>query len=478
MDEGDPERILQGFEAERAALLDAARGREAGLPARWLHQPSHYTVPASDPDRIRKAAGGMAPCRRLLDRLGLAPAEVAAAVDVDAALLEDALARGAPPPVVIVDGEDATALDPDVQARARTAAVEALCAVDWGRTLALYMPSGLELAACARDLVDVVGATLRRGGRLDGVVWPKARHEDELRLLDRALAALEPERGQVRVVLMVESAAALTRLPALTDALRPRLAALVLGLVDLASDLGLPEARQDHPALDAARVQLVQAAAAVGVPAIDAMTFDYPVRDPSLDDAANRTRALAALATCARDARRGAALGLAGKWVGHPLQLLVNEVVRRAALGGPERLARDVAEARAYAAAVRAGRGAIAREGRMLDRATDRHVRVRLRAALAHGLEAASPRAGAVKGSMSGRTVAPTANHRERPAHEPRASVAANGWRDRRSKRRELPAPARSRASEAAQASATGAPESSMAVRPPPPPHSESCSSI
>lgn len=388
VNEGDRERILDGFERDRAALLAAARAREAGLPARWLHQPSHFTVPASDPDRIRKAAGGLAPCRRLLERLGLAPAEVAAALEIEPTLLDEALAGGAPPPVVIVDGEDATALDPAVQARARAAAVEALCEVDWGCTLALYMPSGLELDACARDLVDVVGATLRRGGRLDGVVWPKARHEDELRLLDRTLAALEPAPGQVRVVLMVESAAALARLPVLTEALRPRLGALVLGLVDLASDLGLPEARQDHPALDAARVQLVQAAAAVGVPAIDAMTFDYPVRDPALDDAANRARALAALATCARDARRGAALGMAGKWVGHPLQLLVNEVVRRAALGGPARVERDLAEARAYADAVRAGRGAVAWQGRMLDRATDRHVRVRLRAALAYGLVA------------------------------------------------------------------------------------------
>lgn len=381
---------LARFERRRAALVEEARAREARLPARWLHQPSHYTVPASDPERIRKAATGLAPARRLLERLGLDARAVAEAIEVDPGLVEDALVSGAPPPVVIVDGEDATALDPAVQARARGAAVDALCSIDWGRTLALYMPSGLDLPGCVPDLVDVVGETLARGGRVDGVVWPKARHPDEVCWLDDLLGRLEvaagAPRGQVRVVLMVESGAALVRLHDLVAAAGARLGALVLGLVDLASDLGLPEARQDHPAIDAARLAMVQAAAAAGVPAIDAMTFEYPVRDPALDDAANRARALSALAACASDARRGAALGLAGKWVGHPLQLLVNEVVRRAALGGPERVARDVEEARAYAAAVREGRGAIAYQGRMLDRATDRHVRVRLRAAAGYGL--------------------------------------------------------------------------------------------
>ncbi len=382
--------LLARFEARRAALLADLHAREARLPARWLHQPSHFTVPASDPERIRKAASGLAPARRLLERLGISPADLATVIEADLSLVDDVLARGGPPPVVIVDGEDATALDPAVQARARAAAVDALCAVEWGDTLALYMPSGLDLPGCGPDLVDVVGQVLARGGRLDGVVWPKARHAHEVHLLGDLLGRLEAAagvaRGQVRVVLMIEAGAALARLPDLVAAAGPRLGALVLGLVDLASDLGLPEARQDHPAIDAARAAMVQAAAAAGVPAIDAMTFEYPVRDPALHDAANRVRALGALATCARDARRGADLGMAGKWVGHPLQLLVTEVVRRAALGGPARVERDLAEARAYAAAVKDGRGAIAYQGRMLDRATDRHVRGRLRAAAAYGL--------------------------------------------------------------------------------------------
>jgi citrate lyase beta subunit len=388
--EPELESLRARLDARRRAALAAGRAREAGLPPRLLHQTSHLIVPASDGERIAKAAAGLAHAPRLLARLGLGAADVAAAIDVAPALVEEALARGAPPPVLVVDGEDATARDPAVQARARAAAVEALCALGPAAPpVALYMPCGLELEACARDLVDVVAPVLARGGRLDGLVWPKARHEDDVRFVGDALLELERAAGApvgaVRVVLMVEAGAAVLRLPRLVEAAGRRLLALVLGLADHAADIGLPAARMDHPVADAARAAMVHAAAAAGVPAIDAMTFEFPVADPALDAAANRARVLGALAACARDARRGAELGLAGKWVGHPLQLLVNEVVRRALLGDVAAL---VEEARAYAAAEASGRGAIAWRGRMLDRATDRHVRARLRAARGLGLVA------------------------------------------------------------------------------------------
>jgi citrate lyase beta subunit len=135
---------------------------------------------------------------------------------------------------------------------------------------------------------------------------------------------------------------------------------------------------------DAARVRLVLAAAAAGVPAIDAMTFEYPVRDPALDAATNRARILSALATCARDARRALSLGLAGKWVGHPLQLLVVEAVTRASVD-PASVASDLALVRAYAAAVAKGEGTVMIGAAMADRATDRNARMRLQRAASLG---------------------------------------------------------------------------------------------
>lgn len=388
--------VLARFEARRRALLNDARARSADLPLRLLRQSSHFTTPASDPERVRKAATGLAPARRLLERQGLSVEEVAGAIEVEPAVVQALVEAGAPPPLVLVDAEDAVAEDPAVAARARTIAADALAGR--GEALAFYRPAGLELDGCVRDLVEVIGGVAaRRAGDawpLDGVIWPKARHEDEVRFLDELLAELEGAAGiasgTIRVGLLIESGAAVLRLPWLVDAARPRLCSLIIGTADYSSDLGLPRLAHDHPTCDHARRAIVDAAAAAGVPAIDGMTLEYPVADPALDAAANRARILGALAACARDARHGLGLGMQGKWVGHPLQLLVNEAVRRAAID-PAQVKADVASALAYAAAVAAGEGTVMLEGRMVDRAFDRHVRERLRRALATGaLDAAT----------------------------------------------------------------------------------------
>jgi citrate lyase beta subunit len=384
------EALIARFEARRAGLLEATRARRASLPLRLLRQTSHFTTPASDPERVKKAAAGLGSASRLLERAGVAPADVAAAIEVPPAVVDDLLRRSPTPPFVLVDAEDATAPDPAVQAKARTIAADALATLPWGDTLAFYRPGGLETDACVRDLVEVLSGVGARGklGAVDGVVWPKATHEDEVKLVDELLLALEQAHGaaprSLRLGLLIESAAALLRLERIVDVARPRLASLIIGTADLSSDLALPSFRNGHPSLDDARRRIVLAAAAAGVPAIDGMTLEYPVADKRLDAAGNRARILGALAACARDARHGADLGMAGKWVGHPLQLLVNEAVRRASVDA-SKVEADLAAARAYAAAVAKGEGAVMIGALMVDRAYDRHVRVRLRQALALG---------------------------------------------------------------------------------------------
>lgn len=390
----DQEALVARFEARRDGLLREARARRASLPLRLLRQTSHFTTPASDAERVRKAAAGLASASHLLERVGVAPADVAAAIEVPPAVVDDLLRRAPAPPFVLVDAEDATAPDPAVQAKARTIAADALATLAWGDTLAFYRPGGLETDACVRDLVEVLGEVGARGRlgavdrALDGIVWPKATHEDEVKLVDELLLALEQAHGAapraLRLGLLIESAAALLQLERIVEVARPRLACLIIGTADLSSDLALPGFSNAHPSLDDARRRIVLAAAAAGVPAIDGMTLEYPVADRRLDAAGNRARILGALAACARDARHGAALGMSGKWVGHPLQLLVNEAVRRAAVD-PARVEADLAAARAYAAAVAKGEGAVMIGPLMVDRAYDRHVRVRLRQALTLG---------------------------------------------------------------------------------------------
>ena len=125
------------------------------------------------------------------------------------------------------------------------------------------------------------------------------------------------------------------------------------------------------------------------------MTLNYPtplhrgeeLSPPQREQ--NRAKVLAALQQVYTDARHGMELGMSGKWVGHPLQAWLVLAAYREALPAAQ-LARDLAEVEAYQRAVLAGSGAtIVGEGMqayMADRASDRHLRSRLRRAAAWGL--------------------------------------------------------------------------------------------
>jgi citrate lyase beta subunit len=164
----------------------------------------------------------------------------------------------------------------------------------------------------------------------------------------------------------------------------PRLCALILGLADLAADLGLPAIANYHPLADMARVQLVTVAGAAGVPAIDGMTLDYPVVDRALDTAANQERFLMRMAQVYRDALHARDLGMSGKWAGHPAQLFAVLLAFEQGVDG-DGLEREVRKLAAYNTAAEQGQGATIIDGVMSDRATDRHAREVLRRAVAMG---------------------------------------------------------------------------------------------
>lgn len=133
------------------------------------------------------------------------------------------------------------------------------------------------------------------------------------------------------------------------------------------------------------RAEIVNVAGAVGVPAIDGMTLDYPVADTQLDRAANQQRFLERMALVYGDAVRARAFGMSGKWVGHPLHLFAVLLAGRVA-HEPAALDAEAGKLEAYQAAVgEEGRGATIIGGVMSDRATDRHARGVLRQATALG---------------------------------------------------------------------------------------------
>jgi citrate lyase subunit beta/citryl-CoA lyase len=282
--------------------------------------------------------------------------------------------------LVMLDLEDSIPRGDDERlALGRAHVVRALAELDWGARLRYFRPRGAELDPAFDDLRFVMSGA---GAALDGVTYPKVEEVEEVRALDAELSRLEGSLGlpvgRVRLSLLIESVRAEEDAFAIARA-SSRVASLVFGSLDYWSSLGLTGAAYDplHPALDAARLRIVKAAASVGVPAIAEMTLDYPTSDKSPEERE------AALETLRRDAHHARRLGFRGKWCGIPAQC---PVVRGAFAPDPALVARALGEARAFAEAERRGLGAVMIHGKMADRASDRANRVVLVAARRAGL--------------------------------------------------------------------------------------------
>ena len=385
-------------DAARLAVRATLAGRRAELPLRYWRQQAHLTTPAADAAMARKAVeGGTAPVSRMLERLGLNGADLADRLELPIDLVEARIARSTRAPLVMLDGEDAIAPGDEAAARGLEVGADTFTNADWGdggaASLRFYRPPGFNLDTTVRDLYMLLWRLRERVADparfpLDGIVFPNIEHPDEVDLdndlLSRAEAALGLPDGRIRVAYLVESGWSAAQLAEIAQHAAPRLASLIFGLADFSADLGLPAIGNDHLLADWARAEIIDVAGAVGVPAIDGMTLDYPVADPALDASANRTRWLDRMRLVYDDTVRARDLGMLGKWVGHPAQLFAVLLAYEAALTDVA-LEHEAAKLEAYEAAVAADQGATMIGGVMSDRATDRHARVVLRQATALG---------------------------------------------------------------------------------------------
>jgi citrate lyase beta subunit len=387
---------IAAADADRRDVRAALQPLRAELPLRYWRQQAHLTTPASDATMARKAVeGGTSGMPRMLERLGLRAGDLAERLELPVELIESRLAKPSRAPLVMLDGEDAIALRDDVAARGLAVAADVLVEADWGGaagSLRFFRPPGFNLETTVRDLYTLLWQLRARAPGaelpLDGIVFPKVEHPEEVdlvnRLLDRAEAELGLEMGRIRVAYLVESGWAASQLAEIARHAAPRLAGLIFGIADYSADLGLPAITTGHPLAEWARAEIVAVAGAVGVPAVDAMTLDYPVADPALDEAANRTRWLDRMRLVYDDAVMARELGMLGKWVGHPAQLFAVLLAYEAGLAD-EVLEHEASKLEAYDTALRAELGATMIGGVMSDRATDRHARVVLRQATALG---------------------------------------------------------------------------------------------
>jgi citrate lyase subunit beta/citryl-CoA lyase len=330
------------------SIMTAARARseqlstaKSLLDARHYVQRAHLTCPATQWKYIETAVTKSHADLVMID-------------------LEDSIPRG---------NEEALTLG-------RANVIRAFQSLDWGDRLRYFRPRGTLLDPAHEDLVAIVPHI---AATLDGVTLPKIDSPEELQSFEQTLSALEalaavPE-GSIRVQVLIESVRAEEAAFAIA-ACSKRLTALIFGAFDYWSTLGVSTVsyRVDHPLVQRARERIVKAAASVGVVAIAEMTLEFPTKDKSEPQRA------AAIEQCRQDALLAKSVGMQGKWTGIPAQ---TDVVLSVFSQDQSSIARAIAHVRAFAAAERAGRGAVMIDGEMADRATDRVHRMVLTQALA-----------------------------------------------------------------------------------------------
>ena len=276
--------------------------------------------------------------------------------------------------VVFLDLEDAVA--PDDKERARENVVQALGTQDWSRCAVSVRINGLDTHWCYRDVVEVVEA---RGDVLDTLLVPKVGSPSDVEFVATLLDQIEQrngwEPGRIGMHILIETAAGMANVEAISHARPDRLEAMVFGVADYAASVqarttNIGGANPDYsvltdpdPGTGSRNVhwgdqwhfgisRMVAACRARGLRPIDGPFGD-------LADADGYRSA----------ARRAAALGCEGKWAIHPSQIeLANEVFTPATdeVERAERILQAMEEG------AKEGKGAVSLDGRLIDAASIR----------------------------------------------------------------------------------------------------------
>jgi malyl-CoA/(S)-citramalyl-CoA lyase len=275
--------------------------------------------------------------------------------------------------VVFLDLEDAVA--PDDKEQARAYVIEALGAHDWSATTISVRINGLDTHWCYRDVIEVVEA---RGEVLDTILIPKVGSPSDVEFVGTLLDQIEQRRGlepgRIGITILIETAAGMANVEAISRARPDRLEAMSFGVADYAASVrarttNIGGANPDYAMLtdpdEAGERQvhwgdqwhfgisrMVAACRARGLRPIDGPFGDF--NDPEGYRAA---------------ARRAAALGCEGKWAIHPSQVaLANEVFTPsdAEVDRAERILQAMEEA------AKEGKGAVSLDGRLIDAASIR----------------------------------------------------------------------------------------------------------
>jgi citrate lyase subunit beta/citryl-CoA lyase len=284
-------------------------------------------------------------------------------------MFEKALASAAD--YIFLDLEDAVA--PADKEQARINVIQALNQHDWrghGKTICVRV-NGIDTHYFYRDMVDVVE---QAGARLDVVLVPKVGVPGDVYLTDALLTQIEAARKiphRIGIDVLIETALGMANVEAIAQSSR-RLEAMHFGVADYAASMrartvNIGGLNPDYPGdqWHGSLTRMIVACRAYGLRPIDGPFGDF--KDPEGYLAA---------------ARRGAALGIEGKWAIHPSQIeLANQVFTppAAEVTRAERILVALEQA------AREGKGAAQLDGKMIDAASARMANVVVEMAKAIG---------------------------------------------------------------------------------------------
>jgi citrate lyase subunit beta/citryl-CoA lyase len=186
---------------------------------------------------------------------------------------------------------------------------------------------------------------------VDGLCLPKVDSADHLIAIDEVVAELEAERGlpfgKIMYFVLVETAKGVSEARAIAKASR-RVCGITLGGEDLAADLGLPDA--DPAVLAPYNAEILLAAREAGV-----LPMGYPGSIAEFTD-------LQAFRAAAEQGRRE---GFEGGACIHPVQVAI---LNAAFAPSPEEIAHAEGVMAAFEASLAKGEGAVAYQGKMIDK--------------------------------------------------------------------------------------------------------------
>jgi len=259
---------------------------------------------------------------------------------------------------VFLDLEDAVA--PGDKEQARRNVIQGLQEHDWrgrGKTICVRI-NGIDTHYMYRDVIDVVE---QAGHRLDTILIPKVGVPADVYLVDALLTQIEIARGfshRIGIDVLFETALGMANVEAIAQA-SPRLEAMHFGVADYAAScrartVVIGGLNPDYPGdqWHFALSRMIVACRAYGLRAVDGPFGDF-------NDPEGYTLA----------AKRGAALGIEGKWAIHPSQIaLANDVFTPP----PKEVERARKILDALDQAAKEGRGAAQLDGKMIDAASAR----------------------------------------------------------------------------------------------------------